>query len=290
MPSRPADDLGRGAASMVAAALLFATMSACVKLTSRELPNAMVVFLRNAAGFVWLLPWLVGPHGPGLRTARLGEHVLRAVAGLASMYCFFFAISRLGLAEALLLNYSLPLYVPLVERVWFGEPTPPGIWRGLLLGLLGLCLILKPGASVFQPAALVGALSALLSAIAQVGVRGLTRSEPVRRIVFYFGTISTLIAAPPALIAWSTPRAGLWPLIAALGLSAVFGQLLMTRAYSLAPAVRVGPFMYSAVVFAAGFDWLVFDKAPDPLSWLGALCVFVACVLTLRLRAAAPAA
>ncbi|MFZ5891094.1 MAG: DMT family transporter [Myxococcota bacterium] len=271
---------------MVAAALVFAAMSACVKLAARELPNTMVVFLRNLIGVLWLLPWLFGRSRPGFRTQRLGEHVLRAVAGIASMYCFFFAISRLGLAEALLLNYSLPLFVPLVERVWLGEATPPGIWRGLLLGAFGLCLILKPGASVFQPAALVGALSALLSAVAQVGVRNLTRSEPVRRIVFYFGFFSTLIATPPALYQWVTPALPLWPLLLALGLCAVFGQLFMTRAYSLAPAVRVGPFMYTAVIFAAAFDWLLFRKVPDLLSWAGVLCIVVASVLTLRLRAA----
>lgn len=271
---------------MVSAAFVFALMSAFVKIASRELPNTMVVFMRNLSGLLWLLPWLFGRSRPGFRTERLGEHLLRAVAGIASMYCFFYAISRLGAAEGLLLNYSLPLYVPLVERVWLGEAIPAGIWRGLLLGLVGLILILKPGASVFQPAALIGALSALLSAIAQVGVRELTHSEPVRRIVFYFSLFSTLIAAPPAAYQWVTPRVQLLPLLAALGLCAIFGQLLMTRAYSLARAVRVGPFMFSAVVFAAGFDWLLFRKVPDALSWAGALCIVVASVLSLRLRAA----
>jgi drug/metabolite transporter (DMT)-like permease len=268
---------------MVAAAFLFAAMSACVKLASRQLPNTMVVFLRNISALLWLLPWVVGPDGPGFRSARLGEHLLRAVAGLASMYCFFFAISRLGLAEALLLAYSLPLFVPLVERLWLGEPTPVGIWRGLLLGLFGLCLILKPGGSVFQPAALVGALAALLSAVAQVGVRGLTRSEPVRRIVFYFALFSSVFAAPPALYHWVSPPRAFLPLIAALGLCAVLAQLLMTRAYSLAPAVRVGPFMYSGVLFGAALDCLVFEKMPDALSWAGAVCVVAASILTLRL-------
>lgn len=134
--------------------------------------------------------------------------------------------------------------------------------------------------------ALVGALSALLSAIAQVGVRGLTRSEPVRRIVFYFTGFSTGIALVPASLQWVTPRLGLLPLLGLLGLCAILGQLLLTRAYSLAPAVRVGPFMYSAVVFAALLDWLLFRKVPDALTWAGATCVVAAGVLALRLRMA----
>lgn len=274
---------------MVGAALVFAVMSACVKVAARELPNTMVVFARNLTGLLWLAPWVLGSKRPSLRTERMGEHLLRAVAGIASMYCFFFAISRLGLAEAMLLNYSLPLFVPLVERVWLGEPIPAKIWPALGLGSVGLALILKPGASMFQPAALIGALSALLSAIAQVGVRGLTRSEPVRRIVFYFTLFSTAIALFPASYQWVTPRIQLLPLLGLLGFCAIGGQLLLTRAYSLAPAVRVGPFMYSAVVFAALFDWLLFRKVPDALTWGGAACVVVAGVLALRLRMAAPA-
>lgn len=273
---------------MVGAALVFALMSACVKLAARELPNTVVVFARNLTGLLWLAPWLFGRGRPRLRTARLGEHLLRAVAGIASMYCFFFAISRLGLAEAMLLNYSLPLFVPLVERVWLGETIPPKIWPALGLGAVGLGFILKPGAAMFQPAALVGALSALLSAVAQVGVRGLTRSEPVRRIVFYFTGFSTAIALVPASLQWVAPRLGLLPLLGLLGLCAILGQLLLTRAYSLAPAVRVGPFMYSAVVFAALLDWLLFRKVPDALTWAGATCVVAAGVLALRLRMAPP--
>lgn len=271
---------------MVVAGLGFALMSACVKVAARELPNTMVVLARNSSGLLWLLPWLVGRSRPSLRTARLREHLLRAAVGIASMYCFFFAISRLGLPEAMLLNYSLPLYVPLVERAWLGEPIPPKIGRVLALGFLGLGLILKPGASMFQPAALVGALSALLSAVAQVGVRGLTRSEPVRRIVFYFTLFSTVIAALPASYRWVSPRPALLPVLALLGLCAIVGQLLMTRAYSLSPAVRVGPFMYTAVVFAALFDWALFQRVPDALTAAGALCVVAASVLALRLRAA----
>jgi drug/metabolite transporter (DMT)-like permease len=276
-------ELPRAAASMAAAAFLFALMSVAVKLSSRTLPNAMVVFLRSAVGLLALAPFIARAPLRSLKTRHLAEHVLRGAVGMAAMYCFFFTISRLGLAEALLVNYSLPLYIPIVSRVWLGEPIARGVWKALAIGLFGLALILKPGSSIFQPAALVGVLGAILGATAQVGVRGLTRTESITSIVFYFGLVSTGISLGPALYDWVTPHGStLWVLLG-LGVSATAAQLLMTRAYHYAPAAAVGPFIYLSVVFAALFDWLIFTRSPDALTLCGAICVVLAGAVALRL-------
>lgn len=108
MGGPPRTDLKRGALYMVAAALLFAAMGAAVKAASRELPNAMVVFFRNAVGFLALLPWLLRGGVANLRTHHFPEHVVRGLAGLAAMFCFFYAIAHLRLADAMLLNQSHP--------------------------------------------------------------------------------------------------------------------------------------------------------------------------------------
>jgi drug/metabolite transporter (DMT)-like permease len=271
---------------MLGAALLFAVMSAMVKLLSHALPNAMIVFLRSGLSFLVLLPPILR-RGPGeLRTRHWKEHVVRGVVGMAGMYCFFFVISQMGLAEALLLNYSLPLFIPLVERVWLGEPTPRGIWKPLGIGLCGLVLILKPGMALFRPAALVGVVGAVFAATAQVGVRRLTLNESVPKIVFYFSVSSTLIALGPALLTWTTPQLVELPVILAMAASGTLAQLAMTRAYQLAPAAHVGPFFYGSVVFAALLDWIIFARHPDALSTIGTALVIVAGILALRGRSA----
>lgn len=275
---------------MLAAALLFAAMSVTVKLLSRDLPNAMVVFLRSTLSLLVLSPPLLARGLPALRTRHLGEHVLRGAVGMGGMYCFFFVIKQLGLAEALLLNYSLPLFIPLVERVWLSEPTPRGIWKPLSLGMLGLVLILKPGLELFRPAALVGVLGAIFAATAQVGVRRLTLREPVTKIVFYFALSSSAIALVPALLAWVTPSAKSAPTIGLMALAGTLAQLLMTRAYQLAPAARVGPFIYGSVAFAALFDWLIFARHPDVASTAGIALLVPAGILALRGRTPAAGA
>ncbi len=271
---------------MVAAAFLFALMSVMVKLLSHSLPNAMVVFLRSGLSLLVLLPPILRRGVTELRTLHLREHIVRGTVGMAAMYCFFFVIGKLGLAEALLLNYSLPLFIPFVEKAWLGESVPRGIWKPLALGMLGLVLILKPGLRVFQPAALVGVLGALFAATAQVGVRRLTLTESVTKIVFYFSICSTAIGLGPALFTWVTPAASSIPVILAMVAAGTIAQLMMTRAYQLAPAAEVGPFIYGSVAFAALFDWLIFSRHPDGLSSLGTALVVAAGIIALRGRRA----
>jgi drug/metabolite transporter (DMT)-like permease len=278
-----ADDLRRGALSMVLSALLFAGMGVTVKLASEALPNAQVVFFRNVLGLAFLLP-LLGARGlRDLRSAHLGGHLVRGLAGLSSMYCYFFAIAHLGLAEAILLNYSMPLFIPAVEAAWLKERLPRGLLRSLGVGLVGVALILRPGPGLLRPAALVGLASALFGALAQVGVRRLTHSEPTTRIVFYFAAIGTVASAAPAAAAWRPVPSRLFPALPVMGACATAGQLFLTRAYAHAPAARVGPFIYASVGFAALLDYLFWGRLLDAFSLAGAALVILAGVLALRL-------
>jgi drug/metabolite transporter (DMT)-like permease len=276
------DDLQRAALFMTGSALLFASMGVSVKVASQSLPNTVVVFFRNGFGLLALVPWLVPLGWSGLKTTRLRDHLPRVGFGLMSMYCFFYAIGHMPLSDAVLINYSLPLFIPLIEG-WYGEPIPRGIWGPVFVGLAGIVLILKPGSGMLQGVALVAVLSAVFGGFAQVGVRKLTSTEPTPRIVFYFAALASVASAAPLPWVWRTPPPALWPVLLAMGVLATLGQLLMTRAYSHSPAARVGPFMYTSVVFAAVLDFLFWRVVPDGLSLAGAALVVVAGVLALRI-------
>ncbi len=277
-------DLRRGAAFMVASALLFASMAASVRVASRELPNAPIVFFRHFIMLVFLLPWLWRQGRHALDTDDLPGHVVRGLAGVSAVACYFYAVARLRLADAVLLNQSMPLFIPLVERTWLGERIPRRLWGVLGLGFAGLVLILRPGSGVFEPAALVGLASAVFASISQVGIRRLTRTEPVTRIVFYFGLVGSAVSLPPAAFWWESPSPVTWAVLLLMGVFATVGQLTLTRAYLYAPAARVGPFLYAGPVFAGLLDWLIWGRLPDAVFVLGAAVVVAAATLALRLR------
>jgi len=117
-----------------------------------------------------------------------------------------------------------------------------------------------------------------------VGIRRLTRTEPVARIVFYFGLTASVAAAGPALVTWREPSPRTWAVLLLMGLFATLGQLTLTRAYSHAPAALAGPFLYAGPVFAGLLDWVIWGVLPDALFALGAVLVVMAATLALRLR------
>lgn len=267
---------------MIAASFLFACMAALAKWTAAKLPSDLVVFFRAAIGLIALLPWLLHRGMPSLATSHLRWHLTRGLAGLAAMYCFFFALARLPLGEAMLLNYSTPLFIPFIALLALGERPPRRVWLGIGLGFVGLMLILKPGMALFSPAALVGLAAGFLAATAMVSIRHLSHTEPTARIVFYFSVIATLGAAIPLLWRWRLPSPDLWLALTGMGVVATAAQLLLTRAYRTAPAAQIGPFIYVTVVFAAMLGWLFWGEVPDGRSLAGSVLVVIAGVAMLR--------
>jgi drug/metabolite transporter (DMT)-like permease len=256
-------------------------MGAFIKTAALTLPNEIIVFLRNLFGLLILVLWL-RPRVGNLRTRRWRGHLLRAAFGLSAMYCFFYAIAHLPLAEAMLLNYSTPLFIPLIAWIWLGERPSRGVWAAVVLGFAGVSLILKPGFGLLSHTGLVGLLAGLLAALAMTNIRRISDTEPVTRIVLYFALLGTLVSALPLFWAWQTPSWRDLALMLGAGLFATLGQLWLTRAYSLAPAARVGSLVYSAVVFAALLGWVLWDERPDGYSALGILLVIVAGMLATR--------
>ncbi len=284
----PSQSLSRGALAMILASLAFAIMGACIQICAQTLPNGMVVFFRNASGLVFLSPILIRGGREVLRTTHLKEHIFRGVAGLSSMYCFFYAIAHMRLADATLLNYTLPLFIPLVEALWLGEPMPARLGAPLLLGFLGVVVVLRPGSGIVTVAAVFGLLAGFLSAVAQTGVRRLTRTEPTVRIVIYFALMGSGLSALALPFVWVTPTPAVWAVIVLLGLSATTGQLLMTKAYSHAPASQIGGFVYTGVIFAAFMDWLRLGLTPSPYFFAGAALVMASGALMFRLASRGP--
>jgi drug/metabolite transporter (DMT)-like permease len=274
------NDLRRGALFAVSAAAAFSVTGACVKAAAMHAPNEVVVFFRSAISLLALLPWILSRGVASLYSQRIGGHLWRAGFGVSAMYAFFYAIAHLRLAEAMLLTYSTPLFIPFIAWFWIGEKPPAIVYPAALTGLLGIVLIVKPGAAdINWLAGFVGVCSGVLAACAMVSIRRISDTEPAPRIVFYFVAMATLISAVPLLWAWRTPDAATLLQLLGAGLFATVGQLCLTRAYACAPAARVGPFTYAAVIFSAIIAWIIWDERMDRWSVLGSLLVVATCVM-----------
>lgn len=284
-PLRP-QRLLLGAAFIVLGEFCFASMGVGIRIVSAELPNAMVVFGRNLIGLMLIAPWLLR-HGLGdVKTAVPGLHLLRAMAGLGAMYCFYYAIAELPLAEAMLLKLTAPIFIPLIAILWLHERVTALLWVALGIGFAGVILILEPDLgrhwAGISPVALIGLLGGVLAAVAKVTVRRLSRSEPIGRIVFYFALVGVSVSALPLFWDWQTPTfvALLW--LFGIGMAATLGQLALTRGLSLAAASSMGAFGYFSVVFGAGYGWLFWGEPLTLTLVLGSLLIAIGGLLASR--------
>jgi drug/metabolite transporter (DMT)-like permease len=268
----------------VAASLLFALAGVAVKLCVAELPKEVVVFFRNLLSLALLLPWLATKGIGAARTRQLPLHLLRAASTLSALYCYYFALSKVPLADAVLLQFTGPIFVPLLGYVVYRIALSGQVLLAVLVGFVGVVLILKPGTSVFSPAALVGLGAGLFGALSVVTIWRMSASEPAMRIVFYFNLISTAASAVPLLWSWETPTGMAWVYLCVLAVLSTGAHVLLTIGCTIAPADRAYTLSYSAVVFAAVLGWLVWGEGVDGVMVLGAALVCVAGTLATRLR------
>jgi len=267
---------------ILGSSFLFASMGALIKMVSPDLGNPMVVFFRNAFGLLALTPWVWRLRTEGLRSDHLGLHLIRDGTGLAAMACFFYAIPRLDLANAMLLNYSAPLFIPFIAWIWLKERIAPTVALAVPVGFTGLLMILKPTVAMTPPA-LIGLLSGFLAAIAMVGIRRMAGVEPPLRTVFYFSLFSTLVSGLALPWGWQTPRCWHWLALLGIGGLAAAAQMLLTMAYNRAPAGQTGVYTYLAVAFGAIYGWALWGERPDAWSLLGMGLVIAAAMWASRL-------
>ena len=272
---------------MVAAGLSFALMGVCVKYAAAQFTAAELVFYRALVqmAFAWVV--LARMRLP-VRTAHLGMHVHRGVAGFVSLFMFYYALTRLPVATAMTLNYTSPVFLTLL-LAWYARERPgPALAATVLAGFAGCVLLLQPTLAPDQvwPAA-IGLASGATSAISYWNVRALVRAhEPEARVVFYFGLFACLGA-----LLWMAPQT--WhpvtsanvALLLGVGGFGGLGQLAMTRAYGKGSALVAAALSYSGIVFSSVLGILIWGDVLPLAAWLGIALIVAAGIIATQRQA-----
>jgi S-adenosylmethionine uptake transporter len=267
---------------MLAAALAFGAMGGLVKLVSAQHGAFEVVFWRGLASLALIGGWVASQRG-SLATAHVGMHLKRSVVGTSSMLCWFYGLGQLPLATAVTLNYTSPIFLSLLVAIaaWRGhKPAAPRAWLyvAVAVGFSGVLLILRPTVERGHELALtLGLSSGLLSAHAYRHVQALGRiGEPAWRIVFWFSLVNVAMGGAGALLGGFTrPTIDQLALLLSIGVLAMCGQLMMTRAFSQGRTLLTANLQYATVVVATVIGWLAFDEtmAAPELAGIGLVAV-----------------
>jgi len=248
----------------------------CAGQTGIALPEIM--FWRQAIPAAALFGWLAANgRVSDLKTDRIFSHAGRAASGMFGMLCNFAASLLLPLAEATTLGFTTPLFAVIFSALILRLPIGHWRWGAVALGFMGVLVIAQPsGEPISALGAAAGLGSGLMVAMISFQIKDLARTDPATRVVFYFALFGALLMLP-MLPHFMTPHSPFqWLLILGLGISGLTGQLLITASLRHGAVASVIVMDYTALIWATGYGWLIWDKLPPVTTWLGAPLIVAA--------------
>ncbi|MCV3207638.1 DMT family transporter [Mesorhizobium sp. YC-39] len=291
-----------GMASLCLGVLVFSLQDPLVKAVSSTYPVTEVMAIRSIVALPILIFLVHADVGlQAILSKRFGMLTARAFIQFSSYTVYYLAIAALPLADAVALYFMAPLFIMALAGPYLGEHVS---WRTLttvLVGLLGVLVMVRPGAGLFDWAALLSLASAALYGFSQLMARKIGDTESSTVMAFYQNGAYLVGAAVVAGLFWLAGvthaahpsleflvRPWIWPTtvdflkMGACGFVAAAGMILLSQAYRLAPANRVATFEYTGIIWTPLWGFLFFAEVPRATTVIGAALIIGAGLFALN--------
>lgn len=251
----------------------WACMAAVARSFSGEIHTFEIVFFRSVFGGLFLLPWVFKVGLVGLKTQRVGMHLLRGFIGLAVIYLLFEAIARATLGEVAAIMSTRPIVASLAAILILREIAHGRRWAATFISFIGALVIIRPGIAEVSDGVFLALLAVMGMAALTIVMKSLARTEAPDTIVVWQMMVFTPCAFIPALFVWQTPDVVQFVLLASTGLFGTLVQRCLTRAYAAADATVVMPFDFTRLVFSALLGFILFQEVPEIWVWIGGVII-----------------
>ena len=277
---------------MLLAGLMFALMDAGMKWIASSYSPFQVATLRSLAALPPVLLWIaVRGQTRTLLSVHWPLHLFRGGLGVGVMAGFVYGVAHMPLSTAYAIVFVAPLMITALAVPLLRENVEPRRWVAIAVGLLGVLVVLRPGATgVATLPGLVLVGTALCYAVAAITVRKLAQRDSPEAMVFWFLVLLSLFAGAIAAFDWQPMRPGHGWIVAAIGLTGAMGQIAITHAFRLGEASQIAPLEYAGLVWVVLLDLLVWHVLPDGLTWVGAAIIVASGLYLVRRESVAAAA
>lgn len=277
----------QGIVYVLIAAFGFSLMSMFVKLAG-DLPSFEKAFFRNFVALIFITIIMLRSR-TSFRPERRNLPALfgRCFFGTLGLLCNFYAIGKLNLPDANMLNKLSPFFAILFSIFILREYPKKVDILSVLAAFIGAVFVVRPTAGIASLPSLAGVLGGLGAGAAYTFVRQMSRKgERGPEIVMFFSAFTCVCAIPFFAFNFQPMSAKQWLFLLLAGCAAAGGQLSITAAYRHAPAKEISVFDYSQIVYAALWGFLIFGEIPDALSFVGYAIIIGAavfrCIFNLR--------
>jgi drug/metabolite transporter (DMT)-like permease len=269
----------RGIAYMVAAVFVFSIMDALMKRLSAHYGPLQISCLRCFSSWLFLLlPITWQRSWATLRPTNPRLHLFRALLGIVMLGSFVFAVHRLSLAQTYSLFLAAPLLMTALSVPVLGESVTGKRWLVIIVGLSGVLVILQPwggGSGFSMIAASAAAVATICYSLSALTVRTLGRGNSNLSMVFWYLLLVSIGSGVLAFGDWRPVPASDWGWLIGIGVTGALGQIWLTDAFRRAPPSVVGPFEYTAILWAFVIDWIFWSASPSLGLVIGA-CIVIA--------------
>ncbi len=270
MQSRFDNPTARAAGWMAGWLTLMVVIAVAGREAARELSVFQIMLLRSILGMFMLWPLIRAAGGlSAVRTERLPQHALRNAVHYAGQYGWFVALTMIPLAELVSIEFTMPIWSAALAVVFLGERMGARKWFAVLLGLVGVAVIVRPGAGAIDSGQIIALASALGFAISVVLVKSLTRIDAALAISFWMLVVQSVIGLVPALVVWQWPSVHTWAWVVVVAFCGTYSHYCFARAMQLADATVVVPMDFLRVPLTALVGWLAYSERLDLFTLLG---------------------
>jgi drug/metabolite transporter (DMT)-like permease len=270
-----------GMLCILSSAFCFSIMNTAVA-AAGDISPFQKAFFRNAIAFIIALSIMI-KSGTSLKWKKGNGFPLaiRLVSGTTGLLCNFYAVGKIALADASMLNKMAPFFTVIFSAIFLMEYASSFQWLMIGTAIGGSLLIIKPGfdnPELFPY--IIGFLGGVTAGGAYAAIRRLSaKKEPGVRIVFYFSMFSCLVTLPSIVFFYEPMTFFQLIMLILAGISAAGAQFSVTAAYSFAPARELSVFDYSQVIFTAVWGFFIFGQIPDEWSFAGYIIIIAAAVI-----------
>jgi drug/metabolite transporter (DMT)-like permease len=270
-PAAATSDNLRGIAAMLAAMAAFIVNDAMMKLAAADLPTGQVIFMRGLIMVPALGAFLALTAAPGaLRALRKPALLARSVGEAGAALFYLSALFHMSIADCTAILQFTPLALTAGAALFLGAPVGWRRWLATLVGLVGVLIIIRPGASAFNPYAALALLSVAFITARDLITRTLGAEVPT--LVIAFASSTAVAVASLALMpfeVWRWPSTGALLALAGASVMLLGGQFWIIVAMRTGDIAVVGPFRYSIILWAILVGFLVWREVPDLATWIG---------------------
>lgn len=263
--------------------VLMVTIAVAGREATYDLDVFQVMLLRSVIGFFLLYP-LVRMHGglASMRTQRPLQHIGRNIVHYAAQYGWLLAITLIPLAQVVAIEFTMPIWTAIIAVLFLGEYMNARKITAVLFGLVGVCIIVRPGLDTIDPGQIIALVVAVGFAISATMVKSLTRTDSVTVIIFWMLVIQSVLGIIPAVMVWKWPAAETWPWILLVAFCGTFSHYCMARALVHADATVVVPMDFLRVPLTAIVGWLIYSETLDTWTIVGTALILAGNLLNLR--------